>query len=163
MDKSQQTRRTLVAAIEDMSTASIVAVEAAHVARELNVDHIILVHVLNEHTMLSAMYSAANYAAPVAETADEGQLVLNLAEAALRAEYAGINAPVPAVEHVISDGSPAKVIERVASAPGVVSIVLGARRPHAFGRLTHPDIRAQVSPHITVPVRVAALQAAHEE
>ncbi len=163
MGGTGQARRTLVAAIEDMSTAGVVAVAAARVAREMGADHIALMHALDEHAMLNAVYGAANYAAPVAETAEEGERVLELAEAALRAEYAGLDAPAPTVERMVVDGPPARAIEQAAAAPGVVGVVLGARRPHAFGRLTHPDVRARVSARIAVPVHVAALQAGHEE
>ncbi len=163
MNETQQERRTLVVAIEDLATAGVVAVEAARVARDMNVNHITLVHVLNEHTLISALFGAANYAAPIAETEDEGAQLLKVAESDIRAEYRAVDTAAPTFESLVSDGFPARVIEEAAHSSGVVGVVLGARRPHALGRLTHADVRSHVSSRLSVPVRIAALQAAQTD
>jgi len=163
MDGTQQGRRTLVVAIEDLATAGVVAVEAAHLARDMSVHHIVLVHALDAHTVISAIFGAANYAAPLAETQEEGIQLLEVAANDIRAEDAAVGAAVPTIELIVSDGVPAKVIEGAAQSSSVVGVVLGARRPHALGRLTHADVRSHVTSHLSVPVRIAALQASHAD
>lgn len=163
MDGTQQERRTLVVAIEDLATAGVVAVEATQVAREMNANHILLVHALNEHTVISAIFGAANYAAPIAETTDDGLQLLRLAESEIQAEYAAVGVQVPLIELQVGDGAPSKVIEQAARTDGVIGVVIGARRPHALGRLTHADVRSYVAPRLSVPVRIAALQASRRE
>src|SRR6185312_2863156 len=143
--------RILIVGIEDLGTAGVVAAHAAHVALEQQATQLVLLHVLDEHTMLSGMYAIAIPTTTMAETAEEGGRVLVLAEAALRAEFTALKQPLPAIKPKVVDGPPGAALTEFAAHPGVIGIVLGARRPHAFGRLTHPDVRSQVQRHGHVP------------
>lgn len=151
--------RTIVVGIEDRATASIVAVEAAHMALHEGATEMILLHVLDEHAVVAAMFSASGYPAQVEEPTEEGERTLALAEAALRAECSAMGRAAPAIRHQIDSGSPAAALERAVASSGAISLVLGARRPHAFGRLMHPDVGAHLANHVTCPIHIAALQA----
>jgi nucleotide-binding universal stress UspA family protein len=59
----------------------------------------------------------------------------------------------------VSAGDPAACIAQVAKDAGVAAIVVGARRPHAFGRLVHPDVRMSLRKCTNVPIYVVPLQA----
>jgi nucleotide-binding universal stress UspA family protein len=85
--------------------------------------------------------------------------MLALAEAALQAEYAALDRPAPAITRKVGAGAPAAIIAQVAEEVEAAAIVLGARRPHAFGRLVHPDVRASLATCTKVPVHVVPLQA----
>jgi len=89
--------------------------------------------------------------------------VLVVAETALRAEFAAKQQPLPKITGKVVEGPPGAALADFAALPNVIGIVLGARRPHAFGRLTHPDVRSHVRRHGSVPVFVAPLQAADDE
>jgi nucleotide-binding universal stress UspA family protein len=155
--------RILIVGVEDLGTASVVAAQAAHVAIEQHATEVVLLHVLDEHTMLSGMYALAIPATTMAETTEEGGMVLVLAEAALRAEFAALNTPVPTIKAKAVDGPPGAALSECAAQAGVIGLVLGARRPHAFGRLAHPDVRGQIQRHGHVPIFLAPLQAAKQE
>ena len=150
---------TIIVGVEDSGTAGIVAVEAAHVAIEQGATALILLHVLDEHPVLNAVYGMGNYCAPVAETSEEGERLLAFAEQVLRAEFDALGKAPPAIRHELAVGDASSAIERVATESAAAAIVLGARRPHAFGRLTHPDVRAHVATHAPCRVHVATLQA----
>ena len=85
--------------------------------------------------------------------------MLALAEAAVQAEYGALGRTAPSITRRVSAGAPAAVIAQVAEDVGAAVIVVGARRPHAFGRLVHPDVRATLANCTTVPVQVVPLQA----
>lgn len=152
--------RTIVVGVEDLATAGIVAVEAAHVAMHQNADAVVLVHVLDEHPLLTAVYGSVGYAAAVKESPEDGERILALAEAALRAEFEALKRSTPAIRHEISQGKPSAVIKGIAGEVGAVAVVLGARRPHAFGRLTHPNVREEIADRAACPIHIASLQAA---
>jgi len=137
--------RTLLVAIEDMLTATTVAAAAAGVAREMGATDVVLAHVLDEHVVLNAMFGAAGFCAPVAETAEDGERLLALAEAAMRAASEGTDVATLPVRWVVLSGDPGAALDRLAAEAGAVEVVVGARRPHAFGRLSHPDTRARLA------------------
>lgn len=155
--------RRLVVGIEDLGTAGVVAAHAAHVAVEQNADSILLLHVLDDHCVLTGMYALALPATSLAETPEEGGYVLAVAEAALRAEFGAMKQTLPEVECRAVGGPPGSALADCTAQPDVIGVVLGARRPHAFGRLTHPDVRSHIQHHGSVPVFVAPLQAPAEE
>src|SRR5205085_3618901 len=64
--------RRLVAALEDEGTAAAVAREAARVALAQGADTVIVVHVLDAHTMVSGLYWMNGVPGPLGETEDEG-------------------------------------------------------------------------------------------
>jgi nucleotide-binding universal stress UspA family protein len=151
----------ILVAVEDRATASIVAVEAARVARERAAAAVILLHVLDPHSVVSALFSMSGAYATAAETPEEGEAILALAEATLRAEFAAAGMPPPAIRTAVVDctgGNPGAAIAHAAAAEGATLIILGARRPHALGRLTHADVRAYLQAHTACPVHVASLQ-----
>ncbi len=85
--------------------------------------------------------------------------MLALAEAAIKAEYVALERPVPAIARKVSAGAPVAIIAQVAKDVGATAIVLGARRPHAFGRMVHPDVRVSLQKCTNVPIHVVPLQA----
>jgi nucleotide-binding universal stress UspA family protein len=89
---------------------------------------------------------------PVIDTDDDQEALLALAEAAIRAEYGALERPVPAITRIVRAGAPAAILAQVAEESGAAAIVVGARRPHAFGRLVHPDVRASLAACTTVPI-----------
>ncbi|MDB5059440.1 MAG: hypothetical protein JWO59_2912 [Chloroflexi bacterium] len=154
---------TLVVAVEDTLTATIVAVEAAHVAVAAGTRTLILLHVLDQRTLSGAAVAMSGYYIPIAETPEEGETLLKLAEEIIRTECKALGKPVPAIEHLTVEGSPGTSIEQVMKASGAQGIVLGARRPHAFGRLTHPNVREYLTGHTNVRIHVASLEAPSDE
>ncbi len=154
---------TLIVAVEDSGTTTIVAVEAAHVALATGATKLVLLHVLDPRAIPSAAVALSGYYIPIAETEQEGEALLALAEQVIRAECAALGKPAPAMEHVVVGGNPGPVIAQMVSEHGAEGIVLGARRPHAFGRLTHPDVRSHLSGHARVRIHVASLQAPADE
>jgi nucleotide-binding universal stress UspA family protein len=94
------------------------------------------------------------------ETEAEAEEVLAEAEAALCAEYEALGQPVPSVtRRAVGGTATGNVIARVAEDAHAARIVVGGRRPHAFGRFAHADVRAWLSRHTEIPVYVAPLQA----
>lgn len=151
--------RTIVVAAEDASTAGVVGAAAAHVAMEADATAIILLHVVENHVVAQGLMTMA-LPVPMQETKDEAQTVLAEAEAALRAEYVALDRPMPSITRRLLGGTAtATVIAEVANEAGAVTIVVGGRRPHAFGRLAHADVRASMRHHTKIPVHVAPLQA----
>jgi nucleotide-binding universal stress UspA family protein len=101
----------------------------------------------------------AGVTVPMVDAGDEREAMLALAEAAIRAEYIALERQVPAITRRISAGAPVACIAQAAEELRAAVIVLGARRPHAFGRLVHPDVRASLARCTKVPVHVVSLQA----
>lgn len=153
--------RTIVVGVEDAVTAGLVGTAAAHVAIDRQATAVILLHVVDLYAGAGALLSMSGVVPVVAEAADNTTLAP--AEAALRAEYVALNRPLPAITRTVSAGAPGAVIAQIAEQAGAAVIVLGARRPHAFGRLVHPDVRSSVTHCTRIPVRVAALQADETE
>jgi nucleotide-binding universal stress UspA family protein len=155
--------RLLIVGIEDHGTAGVVAAHAARVAVEQAATTILLIHVLDDHSLISGIYALALPTTSLAESAEEGAHVLVHAEAAIRAEFGALKQPLPEIVCRVVDGPPGSALAECTSQPDVIGIVLGARRPHAFGRLTHPDVRSHVRHNASVPVFVAPLQAPADE
>lgn len=150
--------RVIVVALEDIATAGVVGAAAARIAMEQNATRVVLLHVLDSHTFATGLFGMTGAAAPVLESEEEANAVLSLAEAAFRAEYSALERPMPAIVREMPGGNPGAVIPEVARGEGAAGIVVGARRPHAFGRLAHPDVRSTLSSQVDVPVYVAPLQ-----
>ena len=149
----------IIVAVEDSATASVVATAAAHLAMDEGVREVILAHVFDEHTIANTVFGLAPVSVPILESTEEGEQVLALAEAALQAEYAAQHRDLPQIRRTLRAGRAGQALADLATETGAAAIVLGARRPHAFGRLTHPDVRAYLAHHTTTPVRVVMLQA----
>jgi nucleotide-binding universal stress UspA family protein/heme-degrading monooxygenase HmoA len=155
----------IAVAVEDTSTAGVVAAGAAHIVMEQGATQVILTHALDTHTLANALYGGGGLHVPtpgtlVEESGAEAEEVLGLAEAALRAEYEGLECPLPTICHSVCEGrSYAAAISQVAANAGAKAIVVGARRPHAFGRLTHPDVRASLARYTDLPIYVVPLHA----
>jgi nucleotide-binding universal stress UspA family protein len=155
--------RTIVVAVEDTATAGVVGAAAAHVAMEENATAIVLCHVVESHIVAQGLM---NMAAPVPmrETQSEAQSVLAETEAALRAEYAALDHPSPTISQRLVGGTAiGAVLCEVANEVGAAKIVVGGRRPHAFGRFAHADVRAGLRHHTKIPVHVAPLQAVESQ
>lgn len=150
----------IVVAVEDLGTAGVVAAGAAHFAMEQRAARVILLHVLDDHTVTNGLVGFMGVCAPVVEMAEEGVAALALAEAAMQAEYAGVNQSPPSIAREVREGKPGSVIGEVATQAGAAAIVIGARRPHAFGRLTHPDVVRYLRQHTQLPIYIVALQEA---
>ncbi|HXT34146.1 MAG TPA: universal stress protein [Chloroflexota bacterium] len=149
--------KCLVVAVEDFSTAGIVAVEAAHVAETTGATRVVLLHVLDPHHLSGAALAARGF--PVGETEDVAAVLLDMAEQAMRAEFAGMKKPVPTIGHRVCEGNIWAAIRHVVDEEGAVGVVMGARRPHAFGILLHPDVHSHLAKHLTCPIYIASLQA----
>lgn len=154
-----ETKR-LVVAVEDFSTASIVAVEAAHVGDTLGATEITLLHVLNPYLISGAAMAARGF--PVAETEEAATVLLELAEQALRAEYTGMGKAVPVIKRRVCEGKVWHAVEQAVRETGALGLVMGARRPHAFGQLLHPDVHSHLAKDLGCPIHVASLQAGPE-
>lgn len=149
--------RCLVVAVEDVTTATTVAAAAAHLIAEQDAASVLLLHVLDQHPWIHGMLNMGGPSSQATEAPAEGELALTLAEQALRAELAVLGRPAPAISHQLATGEPAAMIVSAARDCDAAAIVVGARRPHAFG-LLHPDVRSALAAHAPCPVRVAALQ-----
>lgn len=150
--------RCLLVAIEDLSTATTIAAAAAHLAVEQDVAAVLLLHVLNQHPVIHGLLNLGGPSSQATEPPPEGELVLTLAERALRAELVVLGHAVRAISQQLAIGEPAAAITAAARDCGATAILVGARRPHAFG-LLHPDVRATLVAHAPCPVHVALLQA----
>jgi len=150
--------RCIVIAVEDVTTATTVAVAGARAAVEEGATDVVLLHVLSPHPVLQGMLNLGGPGGEATEPREEAEMVLTLAERALRAQLASDGNAAPAISHLLESGDPATAIARAATGCGAALVVLGARRPHAFG-LLHPDVRASIAGRLTCPVRVAPLQA----
>jgi nucleotide-binding universal stress UspA family protein len=151
--------RSILVGLEDSATAGVVATAAAHRAMEQDAAAVILLHVIDVHMAAGGLLGISGVTVPVAETEEDQEAMLALAEAAIRAEYVALDRPVPAITRKVSAGAPPAVIAQVAAEVEAAAIVLGARRPHAFGRLVHPDVRASLAKCTKVPVHIVSLQA----
>lgn len=153
----------VLVAVEDVATAGVVAAAAAHIAVDQSATQVVLLHVVDDHIASSGLIGF-NTPMPVAdETGEEGSSLLSLAEATVRAEYAALDQPAPPVVRQLCVGRPGTVIAQLAANVGATAIVLGARRPHAFGRLAHPDVRSSLVRLTGIPVHVVPLQAGMPE
>lgn len=152
-------RRSILVCLEDQATAGVVATAAAHLAMEAGATEITLLHVVDVHMAAGGLLGMSGLTVPVAETGEDQEAMLAVAEAAIHGEYVALERPVPSIARRVSAGAPAAVIAQVAEEAGAAAIVLGARRPHAFGRLVHPDVRASLGRCARLPVHVVSLQA----
>lgn len=153
--------RTILVAVEDRATAGIVAVEAARVAKQRGAETVVLLHVLDPHSVVSALFCLSGAYGQAAETEEEGEAILALAEVTLRAELEAAGVSPPEIRHAVVEtieGGTGAAIARAVEAEDAGLVILGARRPHALGRLTHPDVRAYLSGHTARTVHVASLQ-----
>jgi nucleotide-binding universal stress UspA family protein len=150
--------RSIIVALEDMATAGVVGAAAAHIAVDESANRVILLHVLDAHTMASGFAGLAGAPVPIVETSEECRSVLALGEAAMSAEYEAMKQPVPSFVSRLVEGSPAACIAGVATDAGASAIVVGARRPHALGRLTHPNVVESLRRLTSLPVHVVPLQ-----
>ena len=156
---------TLVVAVEDAATAAIVSAGAAHLAMEQGATQVILLHAFDSHNFANALYGGGGVsvpapATPIEESRGEAEEVLSLAEAAFRAEYQALECPLPTISRKLAQGrSCAGCIAQIAADAGAKAIVVGARRPHVFGRLSHPEFRTALARHTAVPVHVVPLHA----
>lgn len=147
--------RRILAAVEDLMTATTVAAAAAHAAAEEGASEIILLHVLSHHPSLRDRLHLPERFKGVP---GEGEAVLELAERAVCAQFAAMGKPAPEIAFELASGEPAVEIARVATEKDVALLVVGARRPHAFD-LFHPDVRGGLGSKVRCPVHVAPLQA----
>ena len=147
--------RRILAAIEDMMTATTVAAVAARAASEEGAAEIILLHVLSQQPTLRNLLHMTEHSTA---SPGEGEAVLELAERAICAEYAAIGKPAPSISFELVSGEPGVEIARVVTEKQVALLVLGARRPGAFG-LNHPDVRGGLGSRVKCAIRIAPLQA----
>lgn len=147
--------RRILVAVEDLMTATTVAATAARAAAEEGATEIILLHVLSGQPTLRSLLHLHEQSG---ESPGEGEVVLEMAERAVCAQFAAMGMPSPAIAYELVSGDPMVQIARLAAEQHVALLVLGARRPGAFG-LLHPDVRGGLRSRVTCPIRVAALQA----
>lgn len=149
----------ILVALEDMATTGVVAAGAAHVALEKDASRIILLHILDHHVVANGLAGIVGARTPVVETEEEGMAILRFGEATIKAEYGAVDRPVPEMVRMLGDGRAGPTIAMAAGDVGATALVVGARRPHALGRLTHPDVADYLRLHANLPVHVVALQA----
>jgi nucleotide-binding universal stress UspA family protein len=147
--------RRILAAVEDMMTATTIAAAAARAGVEEGATEIILLHVLSQHPTIRDLLHLREQSSALP---GDGESVLELAERAVRAQYVALDKPAPPITYELLAGEPATVIARVANEQQVTLLVVGARRPGAFG-LLHPDVRGGLGGKVRCPIRVAPLQA----
>lgn len=152
---------SIVVAIEDLAIAGAVAGEAVRLAVREGATRLLLVHVLDAHTVVNSILAMAGAPSePVLESQVEGERLLTLIAQVIQAEFAALGQPEPTIERILTRGHVAEALERIAIEHQAAWLVLGARRPHLFGRLTHPDVRAHLAGHSAVRLQVASLQEA---
>lgn len=155
---------TVVVALEDMGTATVVAVEGARVAMDMDQDttadatRVILLHVLDRHPVMGAILGMSGQCMSLSETSDEVEALFQAAEETMRAEFGALGRPQPVVRREVAEGDIAAAIGQVARDYGAGVVVLGARRPRAFGRLVHPDVQARLASQTPCRIHIAALQ-----
>ena len=150
---------TIMVALEDLATVGAVAGEAVRLAVRENATRLVLVHVLDAHTVVNSILAmAAAPSEPIVESQAEGERMLSLAAQVIQAEFVALGRPAPTIEEVLGRGGVAEALGQIADAHGAAWLVVGARRPHLFGRLTHPDVRAQLAGQSGVRLHVASLQ-----
>jgi nucleotide-binding universal stress UspA family protein len=149
----------IVVAVEDMATVGVVAAGAAQFAMEQGASRLILLHVLDDHALANGFSGLMGTPVPVVETREEASEILGYAEEIIAAEYGATERPLPVILRELGEGRAGPVIALAAADAQASAIVLGARRPHALGRLTHPDVVAYLRKHTATPVHVVSLQA----
>ncbi|MBV9279333.1 MAG: universal stress protein [Chloroflexi bacterium] len=150
---------SILVGLEDSATAGVVATGASHIAMGQDAPAVILLHAIDTYLVAGGLLSMAGAMVPMVETGEDREAMLALAEAAIQAEYGALDRAVPLITRTVRASAPAAVIARVAKELGAAAIVVGARRPHAFGRLVHPDVRTLLAKCAKVPVHVVSLQA----
>jgi nucleotide-binding universal stress UspA family protein len=150
--------KVILVGVEDRATASAMGTAAAHIAMDERAAALLLVHVLDDHTIANAVFSLGSVVVPLAESTEEGDEILGLAEAAFEAECAAKRQVPPRVTRALRSGPAGRALAEAASEASASAIVVGARRSHVLGRLTHPDVREYVAHHTAIPVRVVMLQ-----
>jgi len=154
-------QRAIIVATEDPSTAGAVCAEAVRLASTHKATDLVLVHVADDHPVINGMLAlTGSYVEPMCETPTDCSRLLCWAEELLRAEFTARNEPIPNLRQEVAGGHAGEAIARIAAAHKAEWIVLGARRPHLFGRITHPNVQAHVAAHSHCQVRVAPLQEA---
>jgi len=148
----------IVVALEDLATAGIVATGAAQFAMEKKLRRVVLLHVLDPALVSNGLAGLISGAAPIVETVEDGEKILMVAEQTVKAEFEAVQRPLPAMSHELVEGRPGQAISQAAEKASASAIVLGARRPHALGRLAHPDVVDFLRGHCKIPVHVVALQ-----
>lgn len=149
---------TVLVAVEDSATAGVVAAEAAHLVMDQGGDRVIFLHVLDEHFVANGLFGLVGSPLPDYESKEEIDSILALAEAAFRAEFTATEKQAPETLSLSADGRPWQTIAAVAAQRDASVIVVGARRPHAFGRLTHPDVVDNLRHQTAVPIHIVSLQ-----
>ena len=89
--------RSLLVCLEDQATAGVVATAAAHIAMDGEATAVILLHVIDTHIVAGGLLSMSGVTVPVAETQEDREAMLALAEAAMQAEYVALERPVPRI------------------------------------------------------------------
>ncbi len=153
-----KTAGTLVIAIEDTSTIQCVGKEGTHVAIEVGATKLVLLHVLDQHPLSGAAVAMSGYYLPIAESTEDGAVLLKRAEAAIQAEFDRLGLPRPEIELLVGQGNPSTVIEDVIRDRSAEDVVLGARHRHLFGRLMYSDVRAHLKCLDAHHIHVAPLQ-----
>jgi len=151
--------RSILVGLEDSTTAGVVATAAAHIAMDRDATAMLLLHVIDTYMAAGGLLGISGVTLPVIDTEEDGEAMLALAEAAIQAEYVALEQPAPPIARRVSAGAPVAVIAQAAKDVGAVVIVVGARRPHAFGRIVHTDVRASLAKCTNVPIHVVPLQA----
>lgn len=152
-------QRTIVVAVEDFTTAGAVAAEAVRTTVRENATRLVLVHVLDEHTVLNGMMAISGSSSePVMESVPEGERLLAETEQAIQAEFTALGRETPEIIRIIGRGHVGGVLARITAEQQAGWLVVGARRPHLFGRLTHPDVRSHLAAHASSVIQVAPLQ-----
>lgn len=150
---------TIVVAIEDLTTAGAVAAEAVHLAIEQQATMLLLIHVLDEHSVINGMLGMTGApTAPLVEPEEDGNRLLAVTEQMIRGEFEALGKPVPTISTELARGHAGDTLAHAVRDCNAAWIVLGARRPHLFGRLTHPDVRSHIAGHAPCRVHVAPLQ-----
>jgi nucleotide-binding universal stress UspA family protein len=153
----------VVVAIEDLATIGAVCAEAVRRVAAQENTVLYLVHVLDEHPVLRSMLGSAGTWQPVEETDEECNDLLSAAREVLVAEFAALGQAAPRMVCVVEYGAAGEALARVVAERQAEAMVIGARRPHLFGRLTHADVGAHLQGRVTCAVHVAPLQAASPE
>lgn len=156
---SNNSGRSILVGLEDSGTAGVVATAAAHIAMDRDATAVVLLHVIDTYMPAGGLLGLSGVPIPMIDTEEEHVAMLALAEGAIRAEYGALDRSAPSITQRVSAGAPAAIIARVAEDVRATAIVLGARRPHAFGRLVHPDVRVSLRKCTNVPIHAVPLQA----
>jgi nucleotide-binding universal stress UspA family protein len=149
----------IVVAIEDLSITGAVCAEAVRQVASYGSTAVYLVHVLDEHPVLRGMLGTAGTWQPVEETHEQCGDLLSTAREVILAEFEALGKPAPRLTCIIEHGRAGEALARVVAEHQAEAIVIGARRPHLFGRLTHADVGAHLAKHVGCTVHVAPLQA----